>query len=63
MPLSITTVPAVEGRDRPYADELSPDNLLAYRYRGSDPAHRDNVALRVTTSVPPDDGSPPGYAV
>ena len=33
VPLSITTVPVVEGRDRPYADELSADNLLTYRYR------------------------------
>jgi putative restriction endonuclease len=47
MPLSITTVPVVEGRNRPYADELSPDNLLTYRYRGTDPSHRDNVGLRL----------------
>ena len=47
IPLSITTVPAVEGRDRPYADELSADNLLRYRYRGTDPGHRDNRALRL----------------
>jgi putative restriction endonuclease len=38
MPLSITTVPVVEGRGRPYADELGPDNLLTYRYRGTDPS-------------------------
>jgi hypothetical protein len=37
----------VEGRDRPHADELSPDNLLTYRYRGTDPAHRDNLGLRL----------------
>jgi putative restriction endonuclease len=47
VPLSITTVPVVEGRDRPYDDELSPDNLLTYRYRGTDPSHRDNVGLRL----------------
>lgn len=47
VPLSITTVPVIEGRDRPYADELSRDNLLTYRYRGHDPAHRDNVGLRL----------------
>ncbi len=47
LPLSITPVPIVEGRDRPYADELSPDNLLTYRYRGTDPGHRDNVGLRL----------------
>ena len=40
-------MPIIEGRDRPYADELSPDNLLTYRYRGTDPAHRDNVGLRL----------------
>ncbi len=47
IPLSITTVPAVEGRERPYADELGRDNLLRYRYRGTDPQHRDNVGLRL----------------
>jgi putative restriction endonuclease len=46
-PLSITTVPVVEGQERLYADELSPDNLLTYRYRGTDPAHRDNAGLRL----------------
>lgn len=46
MPLSITTVPVVEGRERPYDDALGPDGLLRYRYRGSDPRHRDNVGLR-----------------
>jgi putative restriction endonuclease len=47
LPLSITTAPIVEGRDRPYADEFSPGGLLIYRYRGKDPQHRDNVALRL----------------
>ena len=46
MPLSITTVPVVEGRERPYEDEVGEDGLLAYRYRGSDPRHRDNAGLR-----------------
>jgi putative restriction endonuclease len=45
MPLSITTVPPVEGKQRPYEDQVSSDGLL-YRYRGTDPAHRDNVGLR-----------------
>jgi hypothetical protein len=31
LPLSLTTVPVLEGRDRPYADELRPDGLLAVR--------------------------------
>jgi putative restriction endonuclease len=47
LPLTITTAPIVEGRDRPYADEFSPGGLLIYRYRGTDPQTRDNVALRL----------------
>jgi putative restriction endonuclease len=47
LPLSITTAPNVEGRDRPYADEFGPHGELIYRYRGTDPRHRDNVALRL----------------
>ncbi len=46
MPLSITTAPVVEGKPRPYEDQLTHDGLIAYRYRGSDPNHRDNVGLR-----------------
>src|SRR5438309_605103 len=46
LPLSITTVPPVEGKPRPYEDEFNPGGLLRYRYRGTDPAHRDNVGLR-----------------
>lgn len=41
IPLSITTVPG-----GPYNDSFTPDGLLVYRYRGSDPNHRDNVGLR-----------------
>ncbi len=41
LPLSITTVPS-----GPYGDEFGPDGLLLYRYRGTDPQHRDNVGLR-----------------
>ena len=47
MPLSITTVPIVEGRTRPYEDEMTQEGQLRYRYRGSDPAHRDNAGLRL----------------
>jgi putative restriction endonuclease len=47
LPLSITTAPIVEGRDPPYADEFSREGLLVYRYRGTNPHHRDNVALRL----------------
>ncbi|MHB8332189.1 MAG: HNH endonuclease, partial [Candidatus Dormibacteria bacterium] len=45
-PLSITTVPVVAGKARPYQDELGGDGLLQYRYRGVDPTHRDNRGLR-----------------
>lgn len=47
VPLSITTVPVVEGKDRPYEDELDGQGRLVYRYRGTDPLHRDNVGLRL----------------
>lgn len=40
-PLTITTAP--EG---PYDDRFNPEGLLRYRYRGTDPHHRDNVGLR-----------------
>jgi len=46
LPLSFTTVPTVEGRDRPYDDHKGPDGLVRYRYRGDDPNHRDNSGLR-----------------
>ena len=41
VPLSTTTAPK-----GPYDDAIGSDNLLRYRYRGTDPAHRDNVGLR-----------------
>ncbi len=41
VPLSITTSPK-----SPYDDAIGPDNLLRYRYRGTDPSHRDNTGLR-----------------
>jgi putative restriction endonuclease len=47
MPLSITTVPVVEGRERPYEDEMSPDGFILYRYRRDGADHRDNVGLRL----------------
>ncbi len=40
LPLSITTAPA-----GPYDDSFAGD-LLRYRYRGTDPGHRDNEGLR-----------------
>jgi putative restriction endonuclease len=47
MPLSIATVPIVEGKPRPYEDGMSLGGLLLYRYRGTDSSHRDNVGLRL----------------
>lgn len=47
MPLTITTVPVIEGRERPYEDEMDENGLLLYRYRGIDPTHRDNSGLRL----------------
>jgi len=41
IPLSITTT--LSG---PYDDAVDADGFLAYRYRGTDPNHRDNVGLR-----------------
>jgi putative restriction endonuclease len=40
IPLSITTTP-----NSPYDDAFGADGLLRYRYRGTDPEHRDNVGL------------------
>lgn len=42
-PLSITTSPSPA---RPYDDGFSPDGLLLYRYRGTNPDHADNRGLR-----------------
>lgn len=46
LPFSITTAPVVPGKERPYEDEVGADGLLVYRYRGTDPRHRDNHGLR-----------------
>lgn len=47
IPLSITTVPVVDGESRPYGDAFGEDGLLRYRYRGADPGHHENVGLRL----------------
>ena len=54
IPLSITTVPIVEGETRPYDDAFGEDGLLRYRYRGTNPEHHENVGLRraMTAKVP-----------
>lgn len=41
-PLSITTI-----LNGPYADKRTSDGFLSYKYRGTDPNHRDNVGLRI----------------
>lgn len=43
LPLSITTT-----LGGPYDDSFGHDGLLRYRYRGTEPDHRDNVGLRET---------------
>ncbi|HEV2891736.1 MAG TPA: HNH endonuclease [Frankiaceae bacterium] len=44
--LSFTTVYRRPGAERPYEDEIGPNGMLEYRYRGTDPNHPDNRALR-----------------
>lgn len=41
IPLTITTSP-----NGPYEDSFEDDHRLRYRYRGTDPSHRDNAGLR-----------------
>lgn len=38
--------PPSDRKPRPYDDEFDPSGFLRYRYRGNDPAHRDNAGLR-----------------
>lgn len=42
LPISITTVP-----NGPYDDGYLTESLIRYKYRGTDPQHRDNQGLRV----------------
>ncbi|MFC5993476.1 HNH endonuclease [Pseudonocardia hispaniensis] len=44
--LSIRTVYTADGRQRPYDDAVGPDGLLRYKWRGEDPDHAENRALR-----------------
>lgn len=41
IPLSVTTI-----YNGPYEDSFNQDGFLVYRYRGTDPLHRDNIGLR-----------------
>jgi len=47
VPLSITTAPPVEHRERLYDDGFIEGGFLRYRYRGKNPKHHDNVGLRI----------------
>ena len=44
--LSIRTVYRREGSARPYEDGAGPDGLIRYKWRGEDPDHAENRALR-----------------
>lgn len=44
--LSIRTVWRPDGAARPYNDDLGPDGLIRYKWRGKDPDHAENRALR-----------------
>jgi len=44
--LSIRTTYTKPGQTPPYEDVQGPDGLLRYKYRGHDPVHPENVALR-----------------
>lgn len=44
--LSFQTVYRSPGANRPYEDEMGPDGLLRYAWRGDDPVHPENVGLR-----------------
>jgi len=44
--LSIRTTYTPEGRNRPYEDSPGPDGMLRYKWRGNDPQHAENRALR-----------------
>ena len=44
--LSIRTVFSIDPDRRPYDDERGSDGYLRYKWRGTDPRHPENVALR-----------------
>lgn len=44
--LAIRTTFTPPGQTPPYADAIGPDGLQRYKYRGEDPEHPENVALR-----------------
>ncbi len=44
--LTIRTTFTPAGADMPYSDEVAPDGTVRYKWRGTDPQHADNRALR-----------------
>lgn len=44
--LAIRTTFTPPGQEPPYSDAIGPDGLQRYKYRGNDPQHPENVALR-----------------
>jgi putative restriction endonuclease len=49
--LSIRTVYAARPDRRPYADDEGSDGLLRYKWRGDDPEHAENRALRTACTM------------
>ena len=49
-PISIRTAPPKPDGVQPYDDEIGADDFIRYRYRGTDPNHRENQLLRATMS-------------
>ncbi len=43
IPLSITTAPPSDRKPAVYDDTIEQNGVITYRYRGSDPAHRDQT--------------------
>ena len=44
--LSIRTTYTPPGQEKPYDDRISSDGQLRYKYRGDDPKHHENRAIR-----------------
>lgn len=57
--LTIRTTFTRPGSPAPYTDEIGSDGLVRYKYRGLDPAHADNRALRAALRL----GKPLAYFV
>jgi putative restriction endonuclease len=48
--ISFRTVYSPDPSKRPYDDEAGPDGFVRYKWRGNDPEHPDNRALRNASS-------------